>query len=263
MKALDIVKAVRWCIDEEAGNVSALEEASAFDYDSGAHTDQGLMNNIIKNKIGTALRWVCLYAPAEQLSGGSASSEVSGGSSGTVSGDSVATSSSIDIIKEETPTPSNQLITLDPAFIRLIRVKGNHWHRAIMGESLIREDSGEYLQLRDPNGATATVDRPQAALINTKVKKVEVWPANYQSGETSVTDSFTVTYVVAPSAEDLSALDEQGWENVEVGVPPMVETSFIYYLAYLLLSAYGDPRAKSMFDIATLNLGKTDDKQRQ
>jgi hypothetical protein len=52
-------------------------------------------------------------------------------------------------------------------------------------------------------------------------------------------------------------------DSTEVGIPTQVETSFIYYLAYLLLTAYGDARAKGMYDVATLNLGRTEDKQRQ
>ena len=72
MNAGDIVKAVRWCIDEEAVDVSSLDGASDFDFDDET-SDIGLMNNIIKGKIPAALRWVCLYAPADQLSGVSSS----------------------------------------------------------------------------------------------------------------------------------------------------------------------------------------------
>ena len=235
MKVGDIVKAVRWCIDEEAMN--------AADFANASSNDNTLMDNIIRNKIPDALRWVCLYAPAEQLSGGSSSSS-SGGSSSTT----------IDIIQEDTnQVASNNVLTPTKTLIRVIRVKGTDWHRAILGDSLIKEDSDEYLQLHDENGAAATKDRPQAALVNTKMKKVEVWPA--ENG-----DKFELTYIKAISASDLTNLDK---DETEVGIPGQVETSFIYYLAYLLLTAYGDARAKSMFDVATLNLGRSEDKQRQ
>lgn len=233
----NIIKAVRWCIDEEAVNAANLADASAYDIDAGVHTDIGLMNNIIRNKIGDAFRWVCLYAPADQLSG----SSTSGGGSSTA----------IDIIQEDTLTATNNVLTPTETLIRVVRVKGADWHRAILGDSLIKEDSDEYLQLRDENGAAATADRPQAVLVNTKQKKVEVWPGNGQ---------FVLTYIKALSASDLSNLDN---DQTEVRVPTNVETSFIYYLAYLLCTAYGDTRAKSMFDNATLNLGRTEDKQRQ
>lgn len=233
----NIIKAVRWCIDEEAVNAANLADASAYDIDAGVHTDIGLMNNIIRNKIGDALRWVCLYAPADQLSG----SGSSGGGSPTA----------IDIIQEETLPATNNVLTPTETLIRVVRVKGTDWHRAILGDSLIKEDSDEYLQLRDENGAAATADRPQAVLVNTKQKKVEVWPGNGQ---------FVLTYIKALSASDLSDLNN---DQTEVGIPTNVETNFIYYLAYLLCTAYGDTRAKSMFDNATLNLGRTEDKQQQ
>jgi hypothetical protein len=234
----DIIRAVRYSIDEEAVNAASLADASTID--GLAIDDTALMNNIIRNKIGDALRWVCLYAPADQLGGSSSSS--GGGSS---------TSAAIDIIQEDTLTATNNVLTPTETLIRVVRVKGADWHRAILGDSLIKEDSDEYLQLRDENGAAATADRPQAALVNTKQKKVEVWPGNGQ---------FVLTYIKALSASDLSNLDN---DQTEVGIPTNVETSFIYYLAYLLCTTYGDARAKSMFDNATLNLGRTEDKQLQ
>lgn len=241
----NIIKAVRLCIDEEALNYGDLEgytDASGFD---NTGNDTVLMDNIIKGKIPAALRWVTLYAPAEALSGGTSGGSVTPGS--TV----------IDIIAEETPGTTsgssivNELITPAQTLVRVVRVKGSTWHRAILGDSLIKEDSDEYLQLRDTNGAEATADRPQAALVNTKQKKVEVWPYANQT--------FTLTYIRALTDADLANIVG----STEVNIPASVETSFIYYLAYLLCCAYGDARAKSMFDIATLNLGRTEDKQRQ
>ena len=227
---------MRWCIDEEAVNVAALAGASAYDFDGGTHTDTGMMNNIIRNKIPAALRWVCLYAPAEQLSGGSSGS---------------SSQNAIDVIQEDTLSATGNVLTPSKPLIRVVRVKGENWHRAILGDSLIKEDSDKYLQLRDENGATATINRPQAALVNTKEKKVEVWPGDGQ---------FVLTYIKVLSADDISGLDI---DSTEVGIPANVETSFIYYLAYLLCTAYGDSRAKSMYDNATLNLGRNEDKQRQ
>lgn len=231
----EIIKSVRWCIDEEAVNMAEIADVSAYDFEGGIHTDIGLMNNIIRHKIPDALRWVCLYAPAEQLSGGSGSQQ-----------------DSIDVIHEDaTLTAEGNVLTPSKTLVRVIRVKGTGWHRAILGDSLIKEDSDEYLQVHDTNGAEATIDRPQAALVNTKEKKVEVWPGN---------GTFSLTYITTLSSTDIQNLDN---DNTPVGVPVQVETSFIYYLAYLLLTAYGDARAKNMFDVAMLNLGRKEDKQRQ
>lgn len=232
----NIIKAVRWCIDEESVNVSNLEDASAFD---DGETDTEMMNNIIKNKIPAALRWVCLYAPSDQLSGGSSSGGGGGGGSST-----------LDILQEDSLSAANNILTPTKTLVRVIRVTGGDWHRAVLGDSLIKEDSDEYLAAHDTNGAEATADRPQAALVNTKQKKVAVFPS---------TGTFTLTYIRALSAEDISSISD----NTNVNIPTLVETSFIYYLAYLLCSAYGDARARSMFEIATMNLGRTDDKQRQ
>ncbi len=232
MKVVDIIKSVRWCIDEEAVDAVGFANASAYDFDNGTHTDNGLMNNIIKDKIGAALRWVCLNAPSTLLSCGDVT--VAEGTS------------KVELIKEETlQTVSDNLITPTNAPLRVIRVRGAYWHKAIMGEGLISEDSEEYLELRNSDGAEATIDRPQAALIHSKVKKIEVWP-------TTDAGNFTITYAVAPSATDVAALQT---DSTEVNVPPMVETSFIYYLAYLLLVAYGDVRAERMLTIAKQNVG--------
>lgn len=247
MQVVEIIKSVRCCIDEEAVDSANLNGASAYDFDDTT-TDVGLMNNIIKSRIGDALRWVCLYAPSEMLSGSSDSSSSSSDSSSSSSEDDY------DIIKEETnKTVETDTHYLKPeaTLIRVIRVRGKGWSRAVLGESILKEDSDEYLQLTDGHGAAATKDRPQAAIINTKAKKVEVWPV--ESG-----DTFELTYITQLSV-DTSELED----STDVNVPAGVQTSFIYYLAYLLLSAYGDARARNMFEIATMNLGKSEDKQRQ
>lgn len=226
MTVSEIYKRVRWCFDEEALNVSNLADVSGGDND--------LMNNIIKDKIGAALRWICLYAPAEQLSGGG---DDDGG---------------IDIVVDDSGSvPSNGKIGLGKNFIRLVRVRCSGWHRAVMGESLIREDSDEYLQLSDEYGAEATVDRPQAAIIASAEKKVQVWP--HGTGET-----YELTKLVMPSNADLGSLTDSS----SVGVPGLLEAAFIYYLAFLTLSAYADGRAARMLEIARMSLGQTEDRQR-
>lgn len=226
MTVAKICENVRWCFDEEAYNGSDLAEAT---------TDSTLMDNIIKSKIGDALRWICLFAPAEQLSGGDSSS-----------------SSAINIIVDDTGNvPQNGRIAMGDGFIRLIRVRCSSWHRAIMGNSLLKEDSDEYMQLMDAYGAEATVDRPQAALIESAEKKVEVWP--HASGST-----YELTKLVMPSTEDTDSLEPTD----DINIPTLLEPSFIYYLAFLTLSAYEDSRSARMLEIAKMNLGMTDDKQR-
>lgn len=228
MTVQNIYKAVRWCYDEEALNNADFSNASAG--------DNTLMNNIIRAKLGDALRWICLYAPAEQLSG------ASGGGSG-----------SINIIVDELNknVPADGKISLGSNFIRLIRVRCSNWHRAVMGETLLKEDSDEYLCLMDQNGAEATNERPQAALIETAEKKVEVWP--HASGA-----KYDLTKLVMPTTADL----DNATDSTDISIPPLLKTSFLYYLAFLVLSAYEDSRAARMLEIAKMNLGVTGDKQR-
>lgn len=247
MKVVDIIKLVRWCIDEEAGNTAGFANASAYDFDNGTHTDNGMMNNIIRAKIADALRWVCLNAHSSQLSVGSPF--VIDGTSSQSSPVVAPSNHNVEIIKEDIITEvHNNIIALNSRFLRLIRVRGENWHRAILGEGLLSEDSEEYVQVHSTDGAEATIDRPQAALINTKLKSVEVWPAT-DAG------AFTITYAVAPSSEDISLLEN---DDTEIFIPQVVESAFVYYIAYLLLSAYGDGRAEKMLDIAKRNVGSAE-----
>lgn len=234
MEIRDIYQAVRLCFDEGAENGSSLSEEAV----AALGSDSEAMNEIIENKLSDALRWVCLYAPAEQLSGGGS------GESGT-----------IDIIEDSSgDVPSDGRISLGGNFIRLIRIRCSDWQRAVMGDSLLKEDSEEYLQLSDPYGAEATSDRPQAALIETREKQVEVWPHGSEA-------TYELTKLVMPTSETIRQTLQQSGE-VQVSVPPLLEGSFVYYLAFLVLSAYADPRATRMLEIAKMNLGLTDDKQR-
>jgi hypothetical protein len=103
------------------------------------------------------------------------------------------------------------------------------------------------LQLYDTNGATATADRPQAVLIEKATREIEVWPTG---------TSAEYTYVANVDAEIQSRTVGTDTEYF-VAIPPRVKTSFIYYLAFLLLSAYGDSRSERMLEIAMQNLKVT------
>ena len=243
MTVEQIIKAVRWCIDEEAVNMANLADASAYDFEDGAHTDEGLMNNIIKSKIGDALRWICLYAPADLL-GGTDETE-------TIEDQTVPINTGILVDMSDVPTSISGTqagkLTMPADFVKLARVRVAGWYRAV--KTLLSEDSDEYLQLYDPNGATATADRPQAALIEKSVREIEVWPTG---------TSVEYTYVANIDAEDVIKERQEGGTTIEyVALPPRVKTSFIYYLAFLLLSAYGDARGERMLEIAMQNLNVT------
>ena len=245
MTVSEIIKSVRWCIDEEAVNASELADTSAYDFEGGSHSDNGLMNNIITDKIGDALRWVCLFGPATLLDGSDETKEEKGKTVVIDPG----------VMKDVTATPTAITgknagrITMPTDFIKLARIRVNGWHRAI--KVPISEDSEEYLQLYDVNGATATADRPQAAVIDKTVKEIEVWPWTATDGQVEY------TYVAATDGKGFETTKE-GVTETHYALPPKARTAFIYYLAFLVLSAYGDARAKNMLDIAKMNLGATE-----
>lgn len=231
MTVQDIIKQVRFCIDEEPMDGASFRHASA--------DDDVRMNHIIESKIGDAMRWLCVYAPADILGGSDEEGRGTGVlvdaslSSSSVSSGDVALVQGTGCWKLRMPTD----------FIKLSRVRVSGWSRSV--SSPITEDSDEYLQLSDEHGAEATNDRPVAALIDKARKEIELWP----SGEEA--SSVEVTYVVSTDGERFT---KNGASSI--AVPPAARTSFIYYLAFLLLSAYNDPRATAMFEIAKLNLGR-------
>lgn len=241
MTVEEIISAVRWCYDEEKLTDAGFSSASAG--------DMSLMDNIIKAKIGDAVRWICLYAPAELL-GGSDETTSSGGQQVPYE-----TGILVDMPKSGTLTPTaitgttGGYIALPADFIKLARVRVSDWHRAV--KEPLSEDSDEYLQLYDTNGAAATADRPQAAIIDKSEKILEVWPMG-----TNKTVEYT--YVAATEGETFvtGAGTAQDPYVTHYALPPRVRTAFIYYLAFLVLSAYEDSRSARMLEIAKMNLGK-------
>jgi len=228
----DIIKAVRWCYDEEKSNNVNFGNASS--------NDNTLMDNIIKAKIGDALRWVCLYAPAELLNGTDGT-----GSTGILVDKANISPTSI------TGTTGGRIVldaTNHAGFIKIVRVRMEDWHRAI--KEPISEDSEEYLQLYDSNGAAATIDRPQAAIIDKATKEIEVWP--FTSGKKA-----QYTYVADPG----TTIDATSADTDVLNIPPKVKTAFIYYLAFLVLTSYEDSRAARMLEIAKMNVSRTENTQ--
>lgn len=221
MKVGDIIKAVRWCYDEEQMN--------SADFDIASANDNALMDNIIKSKIGDAVRWISLYCPAELLGDSDTAGQVTG-----IMADASLSPTAVS-------GTTGGVVTLPSDFIKLVRIRVTGWHRAV--KTPISEDSDEYLQLRDQNGATATEDRPQAVMIEKATRQIEVWP----TGTTA-----EVTYITEPNSTVTSATAD----SIDVPLPPMAKTAFIYYLAFLTLSSYEDSRAARMLEIAKMNTGR-------
>ena len=217
----ELIRQVRYCIDEEAFNTSNLDVTT--------DSDNVMLNNLIKSKIGDAFKWCAMHAPSELL---------------------VATShtdTSKDIIISTKPTiiisdigHTMGRFNLPDTFLRLVRVRTSDWKRAVT--VAIEEDSEEYLCLSDDT-AKATTDRPVAAIIRSSPLQMEVYP--YNGGN----ESIDLTYVNDISGNDFSSA-------TDIPVPSRVRNAFIYYIAYLVMCAYDNASmAQIMLNIAKTNLG--------
>lgn len=236
----DIVSRVRWAIDEEALTNESFLNASAG--------DSTKMDNIIKASIGTALHWVCLHAPVEMLTGNDGTTPPPSEQQKLIVDKELTVGTGTGhytvITIGTPPTTIGCTFGVENDFLRLIRVRGDSWYRAVM--SPFSEDSDEYLQLRDENGAMATNDRPQAALILSATKQIEAYPAPAAK--------IVYTYVKDPLAG--GATDYTSGTATAPFVPAKAQAALIYYIAFLVLSAYGDARAARMLEIAMMNIGQ-------
>jgi len=222
MDVSDIIKQVRWCVDEESG-VNDYEDV--------------YFDNIVKAKIGAALRWCALYADAVLLNGNNSASSTSG--DGGMTHDYTVGASPGDY-----PYLENGFIILPLDTVRVSRIKVAGWHKGV--STFISEDSDEYLQQYDGLGSEATNDRPVAALIQTTPLKIQPFPAP-TAGAT-----IEVSLIQSPSDSDVIQTRTEGGSSVEyVNVPPKLSSAFTYYLAYLVMCAHNDTtKASSMLQIA-------------
>lgn len=209
MKVEDIIKQVRWCIDEE----SAITDEK----------DDLYMDNIIKSKINDALHWIAITA---------ASSSVFAESKKTSD-----TSSKISV-KDYDATKNIGIITMDAntEIIAISRVRGKEWFKAVIP---VEDTDNEAYMMFDEN-AMGTADRPQAAIMRENPIKILLQPKPTEA---------VVSFVGVPKNVDVSS------ETTDVAITDKLKNAFIYYLAFLLLSAYNDNKATHMYTIALQQLG--------
>lgn len=223
-----IKQRVRFCLDEEAVNLAQI---------GVGNDDDAYMDDIIADKIPDAVRWCALYAPDGLLR---SEKETSGETS---KGWSVAAEGAFVETATVTGTTSGgcTTFTLPNDFGRLVRVRLTGWSKAV--RTPIEEDSDEYLMV---NAATAkaTADRPVAALIRTNPMKLECWPGVSGGGGSS---SISICYV--SNGSDITTTGSS------INIPGQLEPAFIYYLAFLVATAYRDSIASSLLQIAKMHLG--------
>lgn len=213
MSIEEIIKAVRWCIDEESNNTSEIADEK----------DDLYMDNIIKSKINDALHWIAITAASSPVLSDSKSI---GSTSDTIQVSDFDSNHNIGVIN----MPSNmEIITIN-------RIRGASWYKAVAPV----EDTDEEALMMYDDTAKGTIDRPQAAIMRENPIKILMQPK---------TSTAVITYVGVPKSvsTDVSTTD--------VSIPDKIKNAFIYYIAFLLLSAYDDTKANQMYTIALQQLG--------
>ena len=221
----EIIKQVRFCIDEESNNTSSL--ADVID-----EKDDSYMDNIIKAKIPDALHWIAVTATSSAvLSNSKETSKKADSSNPSTSTDmevkAFEGSDTIGIVE----MPSNISV------FNINRVRATGWHKAVVPV----EDTSDDALLMFDETAMGTIDRPQAAIMRTTPLKLLVQPK---------AATITVSYV---GVQTVISKDNDDTESVDIS--DNFKSSLIYYLAFLLLSAYDDSKANQMYNIALQMLG--------
>lgn len=214
MKIEDIIKQVRWCVDEESNNTSEITDEK----------DDTYMDNIIKSKINDALHWIAITAASSPVL--SDSKKVDATTTSTIKVEEYVAEKGIGVIT----MPS------DTEIINISRVRGKGWFKAV---TPVEDTDDEALMMFDES-AMGTADRPQAAIMRENPIKILLQPKPEEA---------VISFVGVPKNVDVSS------ETTDVAITDKLKNAFIYYLAFLLLSAYNDNKATHMYTIALQQLG--------
>lgn len=213
MSIEEIIKAVRWCIDEESNNTSEITDEK----------DDLYMDNIIKSKINDALHWIAITAASSPVL--SDSKKVDATTTSTIKVEEYVAEKGIGIIT----MPS------DTEVINISRVRGNGWFKAV---TPVEDTDDEALMMFDDT-AKGTEDRPLATIMRENPIRILLQP---------IPDEAVISFVGVPKNVDTAS-------STDVAIPDKLSNAFIYYIAFLLLSAYDDTKANQMYTIALQQLG--------
>lgn len=214
MSIEEIIKAVRWCIDEESNNTSEITDEK----------DDLYMDNIIKSKINDALHWIAITAASSPVL--SDSKKVDATTSSTIKVENFDDTRGIGAIA----MPS------DTEVINISRVRGKGWFKAV---TPVEDTDDEALMMFDDT-AKGTADRPLAAIMRENPIRILLQP---------IPDEAVISFVGVPNNVNITS------DTTDVAIPDKLSNAFIYYLAFLLLSAYDDNKANQMYTIALQQLG--------
>lgn len=225
MKVDEIIKQVRWCIDEETSGTSYITDDK----------DDVYMENIIRAKIPDALHWIAITASASSVLSSSSSTQKNA-SSDVASTTATMTVTSFDGHEDIGVITMPSSVSV----FNINRVRGKGWHKAVIP---VEDTSDEALMMFDDT-SKGTSDRPQAAIMRVKPLQVLVQPMPSDG-------KISVSYVGVPT----DVTKGSGEEGDSVEISDNFRGAFIYYLAFLLLSAYDDSKANQMYSIALQQLG--------
>ena len=88
--------------------------------------------------------------------------------------------------------------------------------------------------------AKGTADRPLATIMRENPICILLQP---------IPDKAVISFVGVPKNVSITS------DTTDVAIPDKLSNAFIYYLAFLLLSAYDDTKANQMYTIALQQLG--------
>lgn len=228
MKVEDIIKQVRWCIDEESNNTSEITDEK----------DDTYMDNIIKSKINDALHWIAITAASSSVLSDSKSAASDKTDSEKTASEKVdATTSSTIKVENFDDTRGIGVITMpsDTEVINISRVRGKGWFKAV---TPVEDTDDEALMMFDDT-AKGTEDRPLATIMRENPIRILLQP---------IPDEAVISFVGVPKNVDTAS-------STDVAIPDKLSNAFIYYIAFLLLSAYDDTKANQMYTIALQQLG--------
>lgn len=225
MKVDEIIKQVRWCIDEETSGTAYLTD----------NKDDVYMENIIRAKIPDALHWIAITASASSVLSSSSSIQKNA-SSDVASTTTTMTVTSFDGHEDIGVITMPSSVSV----FNINRVRGKGWHKAVVP---VEDTSDEALMMFDET-SKGTIDRPQAAILRVKPLQVLVQPMPSDG-------TVSVSYVGVPT--DITKGGGEEGDSVEIS--DNFRGAFIYYIAFLLLSAYDDSKANQMYSIALQQLG--------
>ena len=180
------------------------------------------MDNIIKSKINDALHWLTITASSSAVL---ADSKKIGATTSTLHVSTYNEQLGIGVVSMDAGTE----------IINVSRIRGKDWFKAVVP---VEDTSDEALMMFDDT-AKGTKDRPQATILRENPIRILLQP---------MADEATVSFVGVPKNINTES-------STDIAVPDMLKNAFIYYIAYLLLSAYDDTKATQMYTIALQQLG--------